>query len=299
MAVATTYLSASRQLKPKRWSAVKRALRRLWRNPSVMIGGALVATWLLLALLAPILSPHSPTAQQIANRLSPPSAQHPFGTDELGRDILSRVLHGARVSLPVALTVVIVTGSIGVIIGALAGYVGGLLDEVMMRVADAVLAFPSLILAIAITAALGPGLLNAVIAITVVLWPEYARLIRSQVIALREMEFVSAAVALGAPGWHNLLRHILPNALPLMFVKFSLDMGNAVLLAASLSFVGLGAVPPTPEWGAMVAAGRHKFFEWWIAAFPGLAIFTAVVGFNFLGDGLRDLLDPRLKRLAG
>jgi len=140
--------------------------------------------------------------------------------------------------------------------------------------------------------------LNAALAIALVLWPEYARLVRSQVIALREMEFVSAATALGASPWRNLFAHILPNALPLMLVKISLDMGNAILLAASLSFVGLGAVPPTPEWGAMVAAGRHKFFEWWIATFPGLAIFTAVVGFNFLGDGLRDLLDPRLRRMV-
>ncbi|MCX7939500.1 MAG: ABC transporter permease, partial [Thermoflexales bacterium] len=162
--------------------------------------------------------------------------------------------------------------------------------------ADAVLAFPSLILAIAITAALGPGLINAAIAVALVLWPEYARLIRSRVVALREMEFVLAASALGVSRRRTLFKHILPNALPIMLVKISLDMGNAILLAASLSFVGLGAVPPTPEWGAMIAAGRHKFFEWWLAAFPGLAIFLAVVGFNFLGDGLRDLLDPRMRR---
>jgi peptide/nickel transport system permease protein len=249
-------------------------------------------------LLAPLIAPYSPTAQKVTNRLKPPSAQHWFGTDELGRDVFSRVLHGARVSLPVALAVVAMTGTVGILLGSVAGYAGGLADEIIMRVADAVLAFPSLILAIAITAALGPGLLNAALAIALVLWPEYARLVRSQVIALREMEFVSAATALGASPWRNLFAHILPNALPLMLVKISLDMGNAILLAASLSFVGLGAVPPTPEWGAMVAAGRHKFFEWWIATFPGLAIFTAVVGFNFLGDGLRDLLDPRLRRMV-
>jgi peptide/nickel transport system permease protein len=258
----------------------------------------LVLAWLLIALLAPVIAPYSPTAQKVTNRLKPPSAQHWFGTDELGRDVFSRVLHGARVSLPVALAVVVMTGTVGILLGALAGYLGGLTDEIVMRVADAVLAFPSLILAIAITAALGPGLLNAALAIALVLWPEYARLVRSQVIALREMEFVNAATALGASRWRNLFMHILPNALPLMLVKVSLDMGNAILLAASLSFVGLGAVPPTPEWGAMVAAGRHKFFEWWIATFPGLAIFTIVVGFNFLGDGLRDLLDPRLRRVV-
>jgi peptide/nickel transport system permease protein len=281
-----------------RWGAALRRLRRAWRNRSAALGGALLLAWLLIALFAPVIAPYSPTAQKITNRLKPPSAQHWFGTDELGRDVFSRVLHGARVSLPVGLAVVAMTGSVGILLGALAGYLGGFLDEAIMRIADAVLAFPSLILAIAITAALGPGLFNAALAIALVLWPEYARLVRSQVIALREMEFVSAAAALGASRWRNLFVHILPNALPLMLVKISLDMGNAILLAASLSFVGLGAVPPTPEWGAMVAAGRHKFFEWWIAAFPGLAIFTAVVGFNFLGDGLRDLLDPRLRRMV-
>ena len=297
MATATIHPVAG-ALSAGRWLAARRGLRRTWRNRSATLGGALVLAWLLIALLAPVIAPYSPTAQKVTNRLKPPSAQHWFGTDELGRDVFSRVLHGARVSLPVALAVVVMTGTVGILLGALAGYLGGLTDEIVMRVADAVLAFPSLILAIAITAALGPGLLNAALAIALVLWPEYARLVRSQVIALREMEFVNAATALGASRWRNLFMHILPNALPLMLVKVSLDMGNAILLAASLSFVGLGAVPPTPEWGAMVAAGRHKFFEWWIATFPGLAIFTIVVGFNFLGDGLRDLLDPRLRRVV-
>jgi ABC-type dipeptide/oligopeptide/nickel transport systems, permease components len=297
MTVVTAYPPAG-ALSEGRWPAVWRRVRRIWHNRSAALGGALVLAWLLIALLAPLIAPYSPTAQKVTNRLKPPSAQHWFGTDELGRDVFSRVLHGARVSLPVALAVVAMTGTVGILLGSAAGYAGGLADEIIMRVADAVLAFPSLILAIAITAALGPGLLNAALAIALVLWPEYARLVRSQVIALREMEFVSAATALGASPWRNLFAHILPNALPLMLVKISLDMGNAILLAASLSFVGLGAVPPTPEWGAMVAAGRHKFFEWWIATFPGLAIFTAVVGFNFLGDGLRDLLDPRLRRMV-
>jgi len=297
MTVVTAYPPAG-ALSEGRWPAVWRRVRRIWHNRSAALGGALVLAWLLIALLAPLIAPYSPTAQKVTNRLKPPSAQHWFGTDELGRDVFSRVLHGARVSLPVALAVVAMTGTVGILLGSVAGYAGGLADEIIMRVADAVLAFPSLILAIAITAALGPGLLNAALAIALVLWPEYARLVRSQVIALREMGFVSAATALGASPWRNLFAHILPNALPLMLVKISLDMGNAILLAASLSFVGLGAVPPTPEWGAMVAAGRHKFFEWWIATFPGLAIFTAVVGFNFLGDGLRDLLDPRLRRMV-
>ncbi|BCX03175.1 MAG: cytochrome c550 [Candidatus Roseilinea sp.] len=295
MAIASAYPATPIQ-PDARAAAFKRGLRRLVRNRSALIGAVVVCFWLLVALLAPLIAPYSPTAQRVTNRLKPPSAQHLFGTDELGRDVFSRVLYGARVSLPVALAVVAMTGSVGMLLGAVAGYLGGLPDEIIMRLADAVLAFPSLILAIAITAALGPGLQNAALAIALVLWPEYARLIRSQVIALREMEFVSAATALGASRRRTLFRHILPNALPLMLVKASLDMGNAILLAASLSFVGLGAVPPTPEWGAMIAAGRHKFFEWWLAAFPGLAIFTTVVGFNFLGDGLRDLLDPRMNR---
>ncbi|GIV83128.1 MAG: cytochrome c550 [Candidatus Roseilinea sp.] len=295
MAVASAYPAAP-ALITERVAVLRRRWRRWLRNRAAMIGGVIVLFWLCMALMAPFIAPYSPTAQRVANRLKPPNAQHVFGTDELGRDIFSRVLYGARVSLPVALAVVAMSGALGVLLGAIAGYTGGLLDESIMRVADAVLAFPSLILAIAITAALGPGLQNAALAIALVLWPEYARLIRSQVIALREMEFVSAATALGATRRRALFKHILPNALPLMLVKASLDMGNAILLTASLSFVGLGAVPPTPEWGAMVAAGRHKFFEWWLAAFPGLAIFSAVIGFNFLGDGLRDLLDPRMSR---
>ncbi len=297
MAVATTYPAASTSWLG-RLGQFRRTLRRLFRHRSAALGSAIVALWLLIALLAPLIAPYSPTEQNLRSRLKPPSEQHRFGTDELGRDIFSRVLYGSRISLPIALIVVVATGSIGILLGSIAGYSGGILDEIIMRVADAVLAFPSLILAIAITAALGPGLINAALAITLVLWPEYARLIRSSVIALREMEFVNASIVLGASPLRTLFRHILPNALPLMSAKLSLDMGNAILLAASLSFVGLGAVPPTPEWGAMIAAGRHKFFEWWLAAFPGLAIFSVVIGFNFLGDGLRDLLDPRLNRRA-
>ncbi len=292
-------LPAPRLSWAERFRPALTTLRRLLRNRSATVGLAIVLAWMLVALLAPAIAPYSPSAQQLRMRLRPPSEQHLFGTDELGRDIFSRVLHGARISLPIALVVVIATSSVGILVGAVAGYVGGIVDEVLMRVADAVLAFPSLILAIAITAALGPGLLNAALAITLVLWPEYARLVRSQVIALREMEFVTAALAVGASPVRALFTHILPNALPLMLVKVSLDMGNAILLAASLSFVGLGAIPPTPEWGAMIAAGRHKFFEWWLATFPGLAVFSVVIGFNFLGDGLRDVLDPRLNRRAG
>jgi peptide/nickel transport system permease protein len=259
------------------------------------IGLGIVLGWTLITLFGPMLVPYSPAEQRLRDRLLPPSAGHWFGTDELGRDVFSRVVHGARLSLPTSLAVVTLTALLGTTIGVVAGFFGGVTDEVLMRVCDAVLAFPTLILAMAITAALGPGLFNAMLAIVLVLWPEYARLIRSQVLALREVEYILAAHAVGVATSGILWRHVLPNVLPALLVKVSLDIGNAILLAASLSFVGLGAVPPTPEWGAMVAAGRQKFFEWWIGTFPGLAILSVVVGFNFLGDGLRDWLDPRLR----
>lgn len=272
-------------------------LRDLRRSPTLLIGLVLISLWVLAALLAPLVAPYSPVEQRLSERLSPPSARHLFGTDELGRDVFSRVLYGARISLPIGFGVVALTALLGTALGAVAGFVGGLVDELIMRFCDAVLAFPSLILAMAITAALGPGLNNAMLAIVLVLWPEYARLMRGQVLYLRELEYVTAARAIGAPEMRILWRHILPNAFSVILVKASLDVGNAILLAAALSFVGLGAVPPTPEWGAMVAAARQKFFEWWIGTFPGLAILTVVVGFNFLGDGLRDMLDPRLRHV--
>ncbi|GBD10013.1 putative D,D-dipeptide transport system permease protein DdpC [Candidatus Thermoflexus japonica] len=272
-------------------------LRDLRRSPTLLIGLLLISLWAMAALLAPLIAPYSPVEQRLSERLSPPSAKHLFGTDELGRDVFSRVLYGARISLPIGLGVVALTALLGTALGAVAGFVGGLVDELIMRFCDAVLAFPSLILAMAITAALGPGLNNAMLAIVLVLWPEYARLMRGQVLYLRELEYVTAARAIGATEMRILWRHILPNAFSVILVKASLDVGNAILLAAALSFVGLGAVPPTPEWGAMVAAARQKFFEWWIGTFPGLAILTVVVGFNFLGDGLRDVLDPRLRHL--
>jgi peptide/nickel transport system permease protein len=277
-------------------SPSRRFLRRFLRHRSAVFGAALLLFWLFLALLAPLLAPFSPLQQNLRERLQPPDRVHLFGTDEVGRDIFSRVLYGARISLPVALMVVTLSGAFGTLLGAVAGFLGGWTDEVIMRVADATLAFPALILAMAITTALGPGLFNAALAITLVLWPEYARLMRGEVLRVREMEYVTAARALGASRLRILGRHILPNSIPLMLVKASLDAGNAILLASALSFVGLGAAPPSPEWGAMVSMGRQKFFEWWIAAAPGMAIFTAVMGFNFLGDGLRDLLDPRLSR---
>jgi peptide/nickel transport system permease protein len=271
-------------------------MRRLVRDSHAAVVGAMViVAWLVAAALAPALAPYSPLEQHLADRLSPPGGRYPLGTDELGRDVLSRVLYGARLSIPAGLIVVVVTAALGTALGAVAGFAGGLVDEGIMRVCDAVLAFPALILAMAITTALGPGLLNALLAVVLVLWPEYARIIRGQVLSIRQMEYVTAARALGVSDWRILLRHVSPNTVPLALVKASLDVGNVIIIAAALSFVGLGATPPTPEWGAMVAAGRQKFYEWWVGAFPGLAMFTVVMGFNFLGDGLRDLMDVRLR----
>jgi peptide/nickel transport system permease protein len=270
-------------------------IRTLRHSRAALVGLGIVLAWMLLAAFAPALAPHPPLEQRLADRLTPPTARYPFGTDELGRDVLSRVLFGARLSIPAGLIVVVATALLGTALGGVAGFVGGVVDEGIMRVCDAVLAFPALILAMAITTVLGPGLLNALAAIILVLWPEYARIIRAQVLSIRGMEYVAAARALGIPDWRILWRHISPNAVPLTLVKASLDVGNVIIIAAALSFVGLGATPPTPEWGAMVAAGRQKFFEWWVGTFPGLAMFTVVMGFNFLGDGLRDLMDARLR----
>jgi len=230
------------------------------------------------------------------NRLEPPTLQHPFGTDEAGRDIFSRILYGARITIPTALGVILIATCVGGAVGAVAGYAGGRLDEILMRVVDVVLVFPSILLAMAITAALGLGLRHAMLAMILVWWPEFSRLVRGQVLAVGANDFVVAARALGVPAHRVMLVHVLPNAFPPVLVKATLDIGNAIILTAALSFIGLGAVPPDPEWGAMIAAGRTKFEYWWVATFPGLAILSVVLGFNFLGDGLQDLLNPRLRR---
>lgn len=277
---------------------VRYLARILWRSRAATIGLVILSFWFFVAVFAPFLAPYDPSAQDLVNRLKKPDSVHWFGTDELGRDVFSRVLYGARISIPLGFMVVGLSGLVGLVVGSIAGYLGGLADEILMRVADAVLAFPSLVLAMAITAALGPSLNNAMLAIVAVLWPTYARVMRAQVLAIKAMEYIEAAHAVGVPQWRILVRHVLPNSYAPLLVKASLDVGNAILIAAGLSFIGLGAVPPTPEWGAMVSMGRQKFAQWWIATFPGLAMFTVVIGFNFLGDGLRDILDPRLRRRA-
>jgi peptide/nickel transport system permease protein len=259
-----------------------------------MIGLTVIVLWILIALMAPLIATHDPLAQKIGDRLQAPSSQYWFGTDELGRDVFSRVVYGARISIPIGFVVILFAMTVGSLIGASAGYLGGIYDLLIMRVADITLAFPSIVLALAIATVLGPGIINALIAMVLVWWPEYARLMRGQVLSIRNNEYVMASEALGASKSRILFLHILPNAFAPILVKASLDAGSAILNIAALSFIGLGAVPPTPEWGAMISLGRYKFYNWWMTTFPGLAILTAVLGYNFFGDGVRDVFDPRM-----
>ncbi|WP_166985693.1 ABC transporter permease [Canibacter zhoujuaniae] len=265
-----------------------------FRQPLAITGGIVLALWLIVIIFAPLIAPADPLSQAF-DRLQPPSAEHLFGTDQVGRDVFSRVVYGSRISLPLALGLVLTAMCVGGLLGAIAGYFGKLVDEIIMRIADLVFAFPTIILAMVITAALGPSLTNAVIAMLIVTWPAYARVTRSLVITARKQEYVVAGRLLGAGPFTSLRRDVLPNVLAPVFVLAMLDFGTAILLLAGLSFLGLGAVPPAPDWGAMVAAGVEQFSAWWLAAFPGLAIFTVVMAFNFIGDSLRDSLDPRTK----
>lgn len=275
----------------------RRQWRRIFRQPAVAGGVVVLIVFVTLALLAPLISPVDPLAQDVVNGLTPPSADSLFGTDKLGRDILSRMLYGARISLFVGLAVVASAGAIGTLLGVIAGYLGGWIDEIIMRITDIFFAFPALILAMAIAGALGPSLQNALIAISAVTWPVYARLIRGQILALKEADYVLAARTLGVPEWQIMLRHLLPNTLAPLLVQASFDMGGAITSVAGLSFIGFGAQPPTPEWGIMISEGRNYLAtQWWLATIPALAILLVVGGFNLVGDGLRDALDPRLQR---
>jgi peptide/nickel transport system permease protein len=268
--------------------------RRRW---ALGLGGAaIVLLWVGVSLLAPGLAPYPARQVDVLARLQPPSAAHPFGTDPLGRDVLSRVLVGARVSLPAGFVVVVVAAGFGTLYGGVAAYAGSKVEELQMRVTDLFLSFPPLLLAMAIAAALGKGVVNTVVAMAVVWWPKYARLARSLVLVQRSLDYVEAARALGQGAARTLLRHVIPNAAGPVVVLLALDVGNAMITFAGLSFLGLGVVPPTPEWGAMVSEGQVLIEQWWVSTFPGLAIFSVVVGFNFLGDALRDWLDPRAAR---
>ncbi|HEY3315768.1 MAG TPA: nickel transporter permease [Bacillota bacterium] len=266
-----------------------------------MIGLFIVCGLVLVALLAPVIAPYPGDARSEVHTersLLAPSLQHPFGTDEMGRDIFSRVVYGSRISLGVGIFTIGLALLIGVPLGLLAGFVGGGVDEVIMRVTDVFLSFPPLLLATAISAMLGPNLVNAMIAIAIAWWPWYTRLIRGQAIALRERGFVEAARATGVSPIKIIFRHVLPNAIAPIIVQASMDFGSIILEAASLSFLGLGAQPPQPEWGLTVSIGRNFFMtNWWYVTFPGLAIFLTVLGFNFVGDGLREILDPKTREV--
>jgi peptide/nickel transport system permease protein len=261
------------------------------------VGGCIVAATIALALFGPLFSPYDSSAQDLARRLEGPSLGHPFGLDELGRDILTRIASGARISLLVGLAVVSVSSIAGMFFGSIAGYFGGRVDDVISRVIDVLMAFPGILLAIALVAVLGPSLTNVVLALSVIGWVGYARLVRGQALRAREFEFVQAARALGANSARIVLRHVLPSAIPAVVVQATLGMAGAIIAEASLSFLGLGVQPPTPSWGTMLDAGRaHLFDAPHLTIFPGMAIALLVLGFNFLGDGLRDKVDPKMAR---
>ena len=277
----------------------KKIWLRLKGNRLAVLGGLLLITFLLLAAAAPIISPGDPLAQDLYNRLSAPSLTHPFGTDDFGRDILSRVLYGARISLRVGVVAVMISLVFGTAIGLSAGYWGGPLDQVLMRAMDLMLAFPSILLAIGIVSVLGPGLENAMLAVGIVAIPQYARLARASALSVRETDYVQAARALGAGDFRILRVALLPNCLTPLIVQSTLGLATAILDAAGLSFLGLGAQPPVPEWGAMLSGGRELILSApWVLTFPGLAIFLTVLAFNLLGDGLRDAFDPRMQAYA-
>ena len=295
MAGTTVPLTVPRPTEAGRVSA---ALYFLRRNPRMIVGGVIVLAWLLVALLSPFISPYDPIKVNVIDSLQPPNPQHWLGTDDLGRDVLSRVMWGSRVSLSVGLISVSIGLLVGTSLGLAAGYIGGTFDLLVMRGIDALLAFPALILAIAITSALGPQIQNAMIAIGIVAIPAYARLTRGQVLAIRAREFVVAARTIGAPPLRIVLRHIFPNVMNALIVQATLSTAFAILAEAALSFLGLGPQPPYPSWGQDINYSQRYLpnLKWWMSVGPGIAIFTAVFAFNFLGDALRDALDPRLRR---
>ena len=272
-------------------------LYRLKRSPLTALGLVIIVALLLMMILAPVLATGDPNKVDLPNRLNPPGPGHPFGTDEMGRDIYSRVLYGSRLSAGVGLTIVLIACSLGIVVGSFSGFLGGRVDLVVMRLMDMILAFPSLVLSMALAASLGPNLFNAMLAVSFVKIPVYVRLVRGQVLGIREKQYIKAARTFGATDWWMIWRHAIPNAISPVIVQATLGIGEAILIASALSFIGLGAQPPKPEWGAMVSVGRQFLLDqWWYATFPGLAIFVSTIGFNLFGDGIRDILDPRSKR---
>jgi len=271
------------------------AWRRFSANRLAFVGLLIIIALLVIAALAGVLAPYSPTFGDLKNsRLLAPSAEHWFGTDDLGRDILSRILYGSRWTLYVVILVAIIAAPIGLLVGTVAGYAGGWIDAILMRITDIFLAFPKLVLALAFVAALGPGIENAVLAIAITSWPPYARIARAETLTVRNSDYIKAVQLMGASPFRIVLRHIMPLCISSLIVRVTLDMAGIILTAAGLGFLGLGAQPPLPEWGAMIASGRRFILDqWWVATMPGIAILIVSLGFNLLGDGLRDALDPR------
>lgn len=273
------------------------SLKKMFKSNYLFTFGVIICLfWIIMAVIAPMVAPYDPVLQDLTLRLKPPSAAHIFGTDNFGRDIFSRVIYGGRYSLLAGCLTVVIAGCIGTIYGAIAGYVGGAVDNVMMRLSEMILSFPSLILAMIINAVMGSNLFNTMFALVIVAWPSYARVMRSVVLSVRENEYVTASEALGASKSRILLKEIIPNSITSVLIMATTDIGNQILMFSTLSFLGLGSAPPTPEWGMMVSDGVQYFNKFWVAGFPGLAIFTMAVGANFIGDGLRDLLDPKLRK---
>ena len=276
---------------------IKKAKRLFTSNFLFTFGVFICVLWVLISVFAPVLAPYDPIAQDLSVKLQAPSMKHWFGTDNFGRDVLSRVMYGGRYSLLAGILTVIIAGLFGSIYGAVAGYVGGIVDNVLMRLSEMIMAFPTIILAIVITSALGSAnMFNTMLALVIVSWPAYARLMRSVVLSIKESEYIEAARALGSSKWRILFVEIIPNSLTSVIVMATTDIGSKILLFSTLSFLGLGTQPPTPEWGMMVSDGVDYFNKFWIAGFPGLAIFTMCMGANFVGDGLRDLMDPKLRK---
>jgi peptide/nickel transport system permease protein len=298
-------LLQDRDLLAPRQSELKRIARTFLLSKTATLGALIFVLFLFIALLAPILAPHDPALQDLQRRLAPPvglgmekaSLEHPLGNDNLGRDILSRLLVGSRVSLVVGVSTILLASSVGSLMGAVSGFYRGLLDNIVMRIVDTWMAFPSLLLAIAFGAALGPGLFNLVLALSLTIWVVYCRVVRAEVLSIRERDYVLAARAMGASDLRIILRHVLPNVLAPILVISTLQMGIVIISEASLNFLGVGVQSSVPTWGGMLSDGREFMRDaWWLATFPGLAISIVVLGVNLLGDGLRDALDPRLRR---
>lgn len=280
--------------RPNKWKEMGEIILK---NKLTLIGFIIVGFIVAIGVLSPILAPYDPNLMNMPERLAAPSGSHLFGTDEMGRDILSRIMYGARISIIVGVVIVVCSALIGCFLGSLSGYAGGKIDQAVMAVTDMILAFPSMVLALALTAAMGPGLLNTMLAVIIVRIPMYTRLMRGQVLVAKEQQYVRAARTFGERPFKIVLRHIVPNCLTPLMVQMTLGIGDAILIASSMSFIGLGAQPPTPEWGAMISTARiYAIDQWWYAAFPGLFILITIMGFNLIGDGIRDILDPRSRK---